>query len=404
MQAHDYGVGLLLSAARPEMVRIALVTGIWLTFLSQITFAEPVLRIVRNKSGHAVAFEATGLSEEKLAKLSEEALGKLLAVYVVEKGADKQAADLPPLLGKYGVDEDALRFTPQFSLLPGNRYRAVLQSEVLEGKKADPKNAMALEIALPAPKRTAATVVTQIYPTSGKLPENQLRFYLHFSQPMGKGEAYTHVKLLKEDGKAIELPFLELGEELWDSSGKRLTLLIDPGRIKRGLKPREDVGPVLEAGHSYMLTVDAAWKDAAGEPLKAGFTKKFAVEKPVETGIDTAAWKIEPPAANTKQPLVVKFPRPLDHALLLSKVHVLNASGRWVVGDVAVSDEERQWAFTPGEPWNGSDYSLEVDKVLEDPAGNRIGRAFELVEGETVKQTGPATVRIPLTFTAGKTR
>ena len=377
------------------MVRAALFAVVCSLVFTPVTVAEPVLRIVRDKSGHAVAFAATGLPEEKLAKLSEEALGQLLAVYVVEKTGASQTADLPALLGKFFIDEDTLRFTPQFSLLPGNRYRATLRPDVLEGLKSDPKNEVTLDIALPVPKRTAATVLTQIFPSAGKLPENQLRFYLHFSQPMSKGEAYTHLKLLKENGEAVELPFLELGEELWDTSGTRLTLLIDPGRIKRGLKPREDVGPVLEFGHRYTLSVDAAWRDATGEPLKSGFTKKFSVEKPVEVGIDMAAWRIEPPAANTKLPLVVKFPRPLDHALLLNKVHVLNDSGRLVVGGVAVSDEERKWEFIPAEPWPAGDYALEVDKVLEDLAGNRIGRAFELAEGETAKQTGPKTAVIP---------
>ncbi|MCE9526527.1 MAG: Ig-like domain-containing protein [Planctomycetales bacterium] len=282
----------------------------------QDAFAEPTLRIVRDKSGHAVAFEAEGLDGEKLGKLKDDSLSQLLAVYVLEKGVEKLSADQPSLLGEHKVDEDSLRFTPRFSLLAGNRYRAVLQPEVLEGKKADSKNAVTLDIVIAAPKRTEATVVTQIYPSSNKLPENQLRFYLHFSQPMSKGEAYTHLKLRRKDGQAVELPFLELGEELWDASGKRLTLLIDPGRIKRGLKPREDVGPVLEAGQTYTLVVDASWKDAVREPLKTGFSKKFVVDKPVEVGIDTAAWKLEPPTANTKQPLVVKFPRPLDHALL----------------------------------------------------------------------------------------
>ena len=351
-----------------------------------------------------MAFEATGLPEEKLARLSEESRIQLLAVYVVEKRAEKLPADLPPLLGKYSVDEDALRFTPQFPLLVGNRYRAVLQPEVLDGKDPDAKNAVTLDIALPAPKRIAATVVTQVYPTASKLPENQLRFYLHFSQPMSKGEAYTHLKLLKGDGKAVELPFLELGEELWDTSGTRLTLLIDPGRIKRGLKPREDVGPVLEAGHSYTLAIDAAWKDAEGQPLKGEYRKKFAVEKPIEVGIDIAAWKIESPAAKTRQPLVVKFPRPLDHALLLSKVDVLDASSRLVVGDVVVRDEERQWAFSPAEPWSGNEYSLEIDTVLEDVAGNRLGRAFELEAGETEKQKGPEKIRIPVTLGAAKSK
>lgn len=355
--------------------------------------AEPALRIIRDKSGHAVAFEAAGLDEDKLAKLTEESLGQVLAVYVVEK----HAKDVPSLLGKHEVDEDALRFTPRFALRPGTRYRAVLQPEVVEGQEADPAKAVTLEIALPTPKRAAPTVVTRIYPSSNRLPENQLRFYLHFSQPMARGEAYEHLKLLKANGEAVELPFLELGEELWDTSGKRLTLLIDPGRIKRGLKPREDVGPVLEAGQSYTLAIDAAWKDATGEPLKAGHAKKFSVDKPVEVGIDLAEWKIEAPAAGSRQPLVVKFPRPLDHALLQRTMDVLDSAGQHLAGEVAVSDEERQWSFTPEQAWASGEFALEVDKVLEDLTGNRIGRAFELAEGETAKQKGPATVQIPFT-------
>lgn len=389
-------------AAGIIMGRITLLAVIFLFAVLQFALAEPTLRIVRDKSGRAVAFEAEGLDAEKLAKLDQESLGKLFAVYVLEKGAEKLAADLPPLLGERQADEDSLRFTPRFSLLAGNRYRAVLQPDVLDGKKGDAKSAITLDIAIAPPKRKDATVVTQIHPSSDKLPENQLRFYLHFSQPMGKGEAYTHLKLLKENGQPVELPFLELGEELWDGSGKRLTLLIDPGRIKRGLKPREDEGPVLEAGKSYTLQIDPSWKDATGEPLKTGHSKKFVVDKPVEVGLDTAAWKIKSPAPNSKQPLVVRFPWPLDHALLQHTIGVLDGSGNAIAGKVAVTQEERQWEFTPGQTWSSGNYALEVDKVLEDPAGNRIGRAFELAAGETAKQTGPATVRIPFGVTAPK--
>lgn len=383
------------------MGRRSLAVFLWLVAW-QTAFAEPTLRIVRDQAGKAVAFEAEGLDAEKLAKLKDVALGDLLAIYVLEKGADKPGEELPSLLGEHKVDEDTLRFTPRYSLLAGNRYRAVLQPDVLDGKKGDAKSAVTLDIAIAPPKRKDATIVTQVYPSSDKLPENQLRFYLHFSQPMGKGEAYTHLKLLKEDGQPVELPFLELGEELWDGSGKRLTLLIDPGRIKRGLKPREDVGPVLEAGKTYTLQIDPSWKDAAGEPLKTGHSKKFVVDKPVEVGLDTAAWKIRTPAPNSKQPLVVRFPWPLDHALLLHTIGVLDGSGRAIEGKVAVTQEERQWEFTPGQPWKSGDYVLEVDKVLEDPAGNRIGRAFELAAGETVKQSGPAAVKIPFSVPAPK--
>ena len=44
----------------------------------------------------------------------------------------------------------------------------------------------------------------------------------------------------------------------------RFTLLFDPGRIKRGLKPAQRrVGPVLEEGKSYTLVIDRGWTDAA---------------------------------------------------------------------------------------------------------------------------------------------
>ena len=50
------------------------------------------------------------------------------------------------------------------------------------------------------------TVVEAVYPTAERLPENQLKFYLHFSAPMSRGEAYRRVQLLDEKGKAVELP------------------------------------------------------------------------------------------------------------------------------------------------------------------------------------------------------
>jgi hypothetical protein len=96
----------------------------------------------------------------------------------------------------------------------------------------------------------------QVYPTSSKLPENHLRFYVHFSAPMSRGEAYEHLRLLRKNGEPVYLPFLEIGEELWDKSGMRLTLLFDPGRVKRGLKPREENGPVLEEGEEYTLVIE----------------------------------------------------------------------------------------------------------------------------------------------------
>src|SRR5206468_10702471 len=95
--------------------------------------------------------------------------------------------------------------------------------------------------------------------------------YLHFSAPMSRGEVYRRVRLLGEGDRPVDRPFLEIGEELWDPDGTRLTLLFDPGRIKRGLVPRKEEGPILEEGRAYTLVVDPAWPDAQGRPLRQGY-------------------------------------------------------------------------------------------------------------------------------------
>jgi hypothetical protein len=79
---------------------------------------------------------------------------------------------------------------------------------------------------------------------------------------MSRGHSYDYIHLLDDTGKEVELPFLELDEELWDPAMKRLTLFIDPGRIKRGVRPLEEVGPSLQEGKRFTLVIDREWKDA----------------------------------------------------------------------------------------------------------------------------------------------
>src|SRR5438128_8167014 len=115
---------------------------------------------------------------------------------------------------------------------------------------------------------------------------------------MASGGAYRHVHLLNAKGKEVEAPFLELDEELWSPDFRRFTLYFDPGRIKRGLKPREDVGPVLEEGKSYTLLIDRDWNDAQGNPLRESFRKTFTVGPPDDEAIDPQKWKIYAPRAD----------------------------------------------------------------------------------------------------------
>jgi hypothetical protein len=54
-----------------------------------------------------------------------------------------------------------------------------------------------------------------VYPTADTLPENLLKFYIHFSRPMRDGDAARHVALLDERGRAVSDAFLATDTELW---------------------------------------------------------------------------------------------------------------------------------------------------------------------------------------------
>jgi hypothetical protein len=214
---------------------------------------------------------------------------------------------------------------------------------------------------------------------------------------MSRGEVYDRVRLLKNNGQAVDLPFLRLGEELWDPTGTRLTLLIDPGRIKRGLRPREEHGPVLEAGHAYTLVIDAAWPDAEGDPLAAGFRKTFRAEAPDERQPDPKTWSIARPSPSTREPLVLTFPEPLDRALIESALTFVDARGEDVPGRLEIEANETRWRFTPAQPWLEGDYQLVIDADIEDLAGNSILRPFEVdIHRDTPLRPEPKLIRLPI--------
>ncbi len=168
--------------------------------------------------------------------------------------------DIPPIVGTTSVAGGALRFTPRYPLGDGLECRVRVDRSAL-ASNGSAGHVEILPFSTPRPA-TPVTKITNVYPTTDQLPENHLKFYLHFSAPMGRGEAYRHVHLLDAEGHELTAVFLELGEELWDREMRRFTLLFDPGRVKRGLTPREELGPVLEAGHDYTLVIDRDWPDA----------------------------------------------------------------------------------------------------------------------------------------------
>jgi hypothetical protein len=310
----------------------------------------------------APAVEVTGVPAESLRALPADAL-----VVFAEQGS---GTGVPAMAGTTAIVEGRLRFTPRFPLARGVRYRA----EFRIGGAAP----VAAYFELPADNTAPTTTVRQVYPSADELPENQLKFYVHFSAPMSRGGTYEHVEIRDATGRKIELSFLELDEELWDPSMTRLTLLIDPGRIKRGVKPLEDIGPVFEAGKSFSLVIGARCLDAAGRPLRTEFRNDIRIGPADRTPPDPRRWTIRAPAAATCEPLVVDFDEPMDHALALRLITVTATAGGTLAGEPALTEQERRWAFSPAQPWSRGKHALVVAATIEDLAGNNIGKTFDV--------------------------
>jgi hypothetical protein len=243
-------------------------------------------------------------------------------------------------------------------------------------------------------ERRTSTHVVAVYPTAAEIPENQLRLYIVFSAPMGLKGGLDHVRLIDERGRAVEDPFLPLDIALWDETRTRFTLLFDPGRVKQGILPNETMGRSLIAGRKYALVIEPDWRDGEGQPLASAFRRDFRVGPANERALDPSAWSVAPPSEGTRDPLNVSFPWPLDYALLRHALTVSRASGERLEGDVRLEGGETRWLFTPRQAWRAGEHRLFVASTLEDGAGNRIGRAFEVaaVEGEPGAQRAESVV------------
>ena len=324
---------------------------------------------------------------------SEQWASALRVTVVSSDAAGAVEAALPPVIGSYTVERNAVVFKPQFGFDQGRRYRVVFDGTRLSSGGEVPLTAI---VGLPGRELEPTTIVTAVYPSGDVVPENQLRFYLQFSAPMGRKGGIGYVRLLDEAGDEVREPFLPLDADFWNRDRTRFTMFFDPGRQKRGILPNEEMGRSLVDGRSYTLVVSREWLDAQGMPLKEEFRRRFRVGPPDERPLDQHTWRIDAPRAGSRDALAVTFPEPLDHGLLQRALAIADGRGRRIDGEVRIEAHETRWVFTPAAAWRSGDYFLQAMTILEDMAGNRIGRAFEVDEfSRADESSAQETVVVP---------
>lgn len=358
------------------------------------TESSPLIRLSHaGTNPSAATIEITGLSSDELSSLRARTLTPAewqaivrVTVVAASPTATAPRAAVPAVAGAYAVTDRGIVFTPMFGLDPGQPYAVTVNHR--GGQLTD-------VVSLPKPNIAPTTVVSHVYPSAEIVPENQLRLYVHFSAPMGRRGGLDYVRLLDAAGQEVKGAFLPLDAELWNGDRTRFTVFFDPGRVKRGVKPNEDLGRSLTAGQRYTLVVSRDWPDMQGLPLKEEFRRTFSVGPEDPRPLDPKTWRVQPPASGTRDPLTVVFPEPLDHGLLVRALSVSTAGGAAVNGESAVDSGETRWTFTPRETWPQGEYRIVVMTILEDLAGNRIGRAFEVDRFDRVDPQTADTINLP---------
>jgi hypothetical protein len=294
----------------------------------------------------------------------------------VAQASSPEPDSLPYVSGRYLLFEDTVQFIPHFPFEKDVKYRASFDPRPLGAPLT--AELLILEFLIPAEQNALApTEVTHIFPSCDLLPENLLRFYVCFSNSMQRGRALEEISLLDSDGRPVADALYRPPVELWDRTMRHLTVLLDPGRLKRWVGPNVALGPPLKVGQEYTLEIGSGMVDLYGRALRKRFRKHFLVRDAVREPISVEHWKILPPVTSTRQPLVLVFTSPLDWALLLHTITIETADGLLLNGRVAVDQCERQWSFTPKSPWIAGVYHIRVGSSLEDVCGNTMTGAFD---------------------------
>ena len=331
-------------------------------------------------TGNAASVYVRGLDQELTSILGsgervDDLLRSVFRVTVVQSGGVPDGDGLPDVLGRYEVQGNELWFVPLFPFAKGVKYRATFDPGRLCGGWSSGK--LTLDFSPPSPEIYPPAEVEAVFPSADLLPENLLRFYVRFSRPMEHGQAAQQIALFDSGGRPVADALYRAPVELWDRSMRHLTILLDPGRLKRGVGPNVALGPPLRIGQEYTLLVGAGMLDAASQPLRQEFRKRFRIGEASRESVDIQRWKLEPPDVGSRGALTLLFPEPLDWAMLWRSIAVETADGLAVEGRITHGNDERCWCFNPASSWTAETYRVRVSPDLEDVCGNNVAAAFD---------------------------
>ena len=183
------------------------------------------------------------------------------------------------------------------------------------------------------------------------------------------------LKLLKSRGYTVD----QLRSTIVSGAGSR-------DDAKRWLREHVQSGYPLVQGTVIMFIISEGFLDTHGAKLKSSQKITYKIGPPERRLVEIKNWQYHYPSIDSLEPITVEFDRPLDHALIQRCICIKDNSGHEVHGYSQAGSEERSWQFFPQIPWSIGRYTIIIEDILEDLAGNSIKRIFdrELLDNQSV--------------------
>lgn len=273
--------------------------------------------------------------------------------------------NLMPVLGSFSSESNNQTYTPIIPFTNGETYTIKKEQHIISS------------FTIKAQKSSKSPELLAIYPTTDIVPENLLKMYFKFSEPMQEvGNVLDFISVFnKTTNKKVEV-FLELETELWNANHTILTLWLDPGRVKKDLIPNKEKGTPILNGDNYEILVSKNFRDANGNNLKQAYSKTFAAGEQDKSKPEAKNFDIIIPKDKT-YPLYIQFKESLDAILSTEVFSILNDRNQEVIGAYNLQNGETSIAFVPMKNWEPGKYRIQILSKLEDLAGNNLNRLFD---------------------------
>lgn len=302
--------------------------------------------------------------------------------YFGEKPYEKEALNVylgnaeNPILGKKIIQNDSLFFIPIVPFSPNQKYKAVYKNTVYPFE-------------LPPLPISAPLKVLAIYPLADTLPNNILKFYFEFSEPIADGQVYPKIQLYDANNQLVPEAFVNLGTELWDENRTRLTLWIDPGRVKTHLLRHESEGEVLSKNKQYHITVEPTIVSKKGSVLHTELTKFFYTTEAIREALHWKTWTV----LASKDHIDINTDRLMDFGTAQKMILVFDRKSKEITGKWSFGDTEKFLRFLPEKALAKGRYYLKINTLIEDVSANNVNAAFDR-NMKTQKRNNKAFVKI----------